>query len=319
MSDDGARWRSGAGLGIILVFLTALVSGVSTFVNTWAVRGTVSDPFVTARNVLVVLLLVPLVLLARPGPAVRLRRTDWARLAAIGILGGGIPFVLYFRGLQIAGAGVITGSFLFRLLFIPATALAVIFLGERPKRWLLLAAGLLVVGVVLLTPVGGWTDATSLMLAATVLWSAEYTLSKRTLRDLPAGTVALGRMGFGVVFLLGYLTVTGQVGGLLAFGAPQLPWIALSAVLLVGFVWTWYSGLKRVDLSTATAVLVLGFPISWALRALVGRETFDSGHAAGAIAVVLGVGAAVGLAALRESFRPLPRMVLARLRRTAGR
>lgn len=50
--------------GILLVLLTALVSGVSTFVNFYAVKGTNSDAFIAVRNVAVAAMLVPLVFLA---------------------------------------------------------------------------------------------------------------------------------------------------------------------------------------------------------------------------------------------------------------
>ena len=148
-----------------------------------------------------------------------------------------------------------------------ATVLGIVALHERFNARVAVAAALLLAGNLLLlsltTPI--LNDGVLYVVAATGLWAVEYTISKRTLRDLPSATVALGRMGFGAVFLLGYLGVTAQVASLGALSGSQWAWVGISAVLLFGFVATWYAGLKRVPLGTATSVLVAGFPATWAL------------------------------------------------------
>lgn len=318
------EWTTaGKGIGILLVLLTAVISGVSIFVNSVGVQGTNSDAFVTVRNGLVAVLLVPMVLLVRRDLRVALRRTDWARLAAIGVIGGAVPFLLFFRGIQMATAagGAATASFGYRTLFIMATVLGVLFLKEKFSARIALAAGLLLVGNALLLSLTApiWTDGTALVLAATALWAGEYTLSKRTLRDLPSSTVALGRMGFGGLVLFGYLAVTNQLGAVMAFSGPQLQMMAISTILLLGFVTTWYAGLKHVDVSVATAVLVLGFPITFALSALAGKTAVTASTAAGAAAVAFGVCLAIGMAALRNTWTTVVRLVVTRAKSTGSR
>ncbi len=291
--------------GILLVLLTALISGISVFVNFYAVKGTNSDAFIAVRNVAVAAMLVPLAFLVGRTARAKLARTDWVRLGTIGLIGGAVPFLLFFRGLQMAGAsGAATASFGYRTLFLMATVLGVVYLKEKFSARVALAAGLLLGGNVLLLSLSApvWTDGTALVLIATALWAGEYTLSKRALRDLPSGTVALGRMGFGGIYLMAYLGLTGQFAAVAGFSGSQWQWLAISAILLVGFVSTWYAGLKRVDVSTATSVLVLGFPITWALGFLVGRSTFTAAQAAGVVAVVFGVALAVGVASLRDTW-----------------
>jgi len=305
-------------LGLLLVFLTATISGVATFVNFWAVQGTNSDAFLALRNALVVLFLVPLAFLVRPEARIPLRRRDWARLATIGLIGGAVPFLLFFRGLQLAGqAGAATASFGYRTLFLMATVLAVVVLKERIHGLKLLAAGLLLAGNVLLlsltSPV--WTDGTALVLIATAMWAGEYTL--RALRDLPSRTVALGRMGFGSLYLFGYVAAAGQLGAIVGMALPEVQWMALSAILLTGFVSTWYAGLRHVDLSVATSVLVLGFPITWTLALFAGKMPIAIASAVGVVTIVFGVGLAVGLVALRDTWSTVARMVLARTRHPA--
>lgn len=285
--------------GLLLVLATAVISGVSTFVNLYAVPGTNSDAFVTVRNSAVALLLVPFALVTAYG-ATRpsLSRWDWTKLVVIGIIGGGIPFLLFFHGLQLAaaaGAGA-TASFLYRTLFLIAAVLAIVFLKERFHWRIALAAVLLLGGNLLLlsftTPI--WANGDAYVFAATALWGAEYTLSKNALRNLSSHTVALGRMGFGAVFLIGYLAVTSQVAAIGSFTTGQWLWVAISGILLTAFVLSWYAGLKRVDVSVATAVLVLGFPITWLLTVALTGAPFTFLEIMGATAIAAGAAVAIG-------------------------
>ncbi|MGA7924311.1 MAG: DMT family transporter [Thermoplasmata archaeon] len=309
--DSRAAALSGRGppaaTGLFLVLLTAIISGISTFVNLYAVRGTNSDAFVTVRNCAVAVLLVPLFFATtRRGPKIHLRARDWGRLVAIGIVGGGIPFLLFFRGLELATAagGGVSASFLYRTLFLMATVLGIVFLGERFRWRYVVAATLLLGGNLLLlsltTPL--WTNGSGYVLAATVLWAVEYTISKRTLRDLPSGTVSLGRMGFGAIFLLLYLGATSQFSAVGSLNGGQWEWVAISAALLSGFVVSWYAGLKRVDLGVATSVLVLGFPITWLLAVTIGGSASTVLEAVGAVTVAIGVIVATGRQTLRSAW-----------------
>jgi len=303
----------GSHLGLLLVSFTAILSGVATFVNSFAVSGTTSsDAFVTVRNVVVALLLVPLVFVI-PAAQRRLSAVDWGRLAVIGLVGGAVPFLLFFHGLQLAGPGSATASFAYRTLFLMAAVLGLVVLRERLSSRLAVAAVLLLGGNALLLSWTGplWNPGVLFVLAATALWAVEYTLSKRALRDLPLSTVALGRMGFGGVFLLAYLAATNQFGAAAGLTGGQFGWVLVSALLLVGFVATWYAGLKYVDLSTAAAVLVLAFPITWTLSVLAGKTAFGVPQAAGAAVVAFGVCVAIGLTSFRSSLEHAVRLLAA--------
>ncbi len=294
------------GAGLLLVISTAVISGVSTFVNAYAVHGTNSDAFVTVRNVTVAAMLIPLALLGRRALTGPLRGVDWARLATIGLIGGAIPFLLFFHGLALAAAagGGLTASFLYRTLFLMATVLGVLVLKERFHARVAIAAALLLGGNFLLlqltTPI--WTTGSLYVLAATLLWAVEYTISKRTLRDLPGGVVAMGRMGFGGVFLVAYLALTAQFGAVAAFSSGQWTWVLISAVLLTAFVATWYTGLRRVDLGVAASVLVLGFPITFVLSTVASGAAFTVAQAVGVAAVVGGVVVAIGYSLLQDTW-----------------
>ncbi|HTW76470.1 MAG TPA: DMT family transporter [Thermoplasmata archaeon] len=307
---------SGTGLGLALVFATALISGVSTFVNFYAVKGTNSDAFVTVRNVATALLLVPIAALAsrRGGPA--LRGPDWGRLAIIGLVGGAIPFLLFFRGVEMAtvAGGAATASFAYRSLFLIATVLGIAFLRERFHWRVTVAAVLLLGGNLLLLSLTSplWTDGTAYVFAATVLWAVEYTISRRTLRDLPSTTVALGRMGLGAAFLMVYLLGSGQLGAVGALSGGQWTWVAISALLLTAFVTTWYAGLARVELGVAASILVLGFPVTWVLSVALQGSAFTVGQVAGAVVVAAGVAVVIGRSTWAALGRDLARRIRAR-------
>ncbi|HKN06085.1 MAG TPA: DMT family transporter [Thermoplasmata archaeon] len=316
--SDRSSW---VGPGILLVLATAFISGLSTFVNFYAVKGTSSDAFVTVRNVMVAAAFIPVAFFAtRSLRAPALRSVDWGRLVLIGLIGGAIPFLLFFHGLQIATAagGAATASFGYRTLFLWATVFGIVVLHERFHWRIALGATLLLAGSVLMLSLSSpiWTDGTAYVLAATVLWAAEYTISKRTLRELPSATVALGRMGFGAIFLIGYLSLTTQWGTVAGFSGAQWEWVGISAALLGAFVASFYPGLKRVDLGVASSALVLGFPITWVLSVLVQGASFTLAQAAGVLAVVAGVGVVIGLVQLREAWsfvrhlgRPQPELL----------
>ncbi len=304
--------RRGFRIGLALVLTTALVSGVSTFVNVYAVSGTNSDAFVTVRNLAVAGMLVPIALAAarfRPNSP-PLRRVDWIRLAAIGLIGGAIPFLLFFRGVELAAAagGATTASFFYRTLFLFATVFAWFFLKERFRWGVVLGAVLLLAGCYLLLSLTSvvLTDGTLYVLAATVMWAGEYTLSKRTLRDVPSSTVGLGRMGFGAMFLSAYLLVTAQWGDVGRFTGSQWEWVALSAALLTAFVATWYAGLARVDVSVGTAVLVLGYPVTWLLSVGVLQERVVWAPALGTVVIAAGVVAVILSSGRSGASRPVP-------------
>jgi len=302
--NDRSAW---VGPGVLLVLATAFISGVSTFVNFYAVKGTSSDAFVTVRNVMVAAAFLPVAVLAtRSLHAPALRRVDWGRLVVIGLIGGAIPFLLFFHGLEIATAagGAATASFGYRTLFLWATVFGVVFLHEKFHWRVALGAAFLLGGSVLMLSLTSplWTDGTAYVLAATVLWAAEYTVSKRTLRDLASATVALGRMGFGALFLVGYLSLTTQWGAVVGFSGAQWEWVGISAALLIAFVASFYPGLKRVDVGVATSALVLGFPVTFVLTILVQGASFTLTEATGALVVVAGVGLVVGLVQLREAW-----------------
>jgi drug/metabolite transporter (DMT)-like permease len=254
---------------------TAVISGVSVYVNKFGVAQ-VSDPFIytTVKNSLVVIGLAAIGLgLARWREMRAFTPRQWAGWMALGLVGGGVPFLLFFQGL--ASASAPSAALIHKTLFLWVALLAMPLLGERLGGWQ--AAGLAVLGVgVFLMQVPqrwGWGMGETLILAATLLWAVETIIARKVLAGISAGTAALGRMGVGALVMWGFLAVTGRAGPALALTGTQWLWVAATAVFLLAYVWTWYQALRVAPASLVTSVLVLGAVITTLLnRVLEGRD-----------------------------------------------
>lgn len=289
------------GWGIGLALATAAISGVSIFVNAVAVRQLPDAAvFTTLKNGVAALLLLGLAGATVRPPAVRaLRRRDWGWLAVIGVVGGSVPFVLFFTGLAQASAP--SAAFIQKTLFVWVALLAIPLLGER-LGWLQVAAlGTLLVGqALILQPAGvAWGSGETLIAAATLLWAIETIVAKRVLRSVPSGVVGAARLGLGLVVLLGYLALTGRLAVVAGLAPEQWRWALITGLLLAGYVATWFAALQRAPASVVTAVLVLGAPVTAALAAVQGGGV-AIGPALGGQALVLLAGGGLALLGLRR-------------------
>jgi len=261
---DSLRW------GVGLAFATALISGVSIFVNGFAVKQLPDAAvFTTLKNAIAALILVGLAAATvRPANVRAMDRTSWTRLAVIGIVGGSVPFLLFFSGLAMASAP--SAAFIHKTLFIWVAILAVPFLGERLGLAQLGALGVLLVAQLLVIPPTGvvWGAGETMIAAATLLWAIEAILAKRLLGSVPSQVVGAGRLGIGLVVLVGYLFVSGKAGMVLALSGEQWAWALGTGFLLFGYVGTWYAALQRAPASLVTAILVVGAPITATLQAV---------------------------------------------------
>ena len=295
---DSLRW------GVGLAFATALISGVSIYVNGFAVKQLPDAAvFTTLKNALAALILVGLAAATvRPAEVRAMNRASWTRLAIIGIVGGSVPFLLFFSGLAMASAP--SAAFIHKTLFIWVAILAVPFLGERLGVAQLGALVVLLGAQLLIVPPNGvvWGAGETMIAAATLLWAVEAILAKRLLGSVPSQVVGAGRLGIGLVVLVGYLLVAGKAGAILALSFEQLAWALVTGVLLFGYVGTWYAALKRAPASLVTAILVVGAPITAALQAIQQGALPATPVLAGQI-LIIGAAMALAVFAIRVTRR----------------
>jgi drug/metabolite transporter (DMT)-like permease len=296
--------------GIALATLTALISGVSVFANGLIVKE-FADPVVLtgARNALVGVVLLG-VLLATGGRAEvgRLSGRAWMVLLTIAVVGGSIPFVLFFTGL--AAAGGPGAALIHKTMFVWVALLAVPLLGERLGVAQILALGALVIGTLLVGPTGAIEslEAALLILAATALWSVEVIIVRWALsRDLLSVRVAAtARMALGALLIGGFLVATGRAGGLAALTATQWALIAATGLLLLGYVTTWYAALQRAPASMVSAILVGGAVVTAALTVARTGTAPAPAVELGLLLLTLGVAATVVVGLRRPSPDPAP-------------
>lgn len=280
--------------GVGLAFATALVSGVSIFVNGFAVRQ-LPDPavYTALKNAIAAALLVgAAALVVRPADVRGLDRRAWTGLAVVGIVGGGIPFLLFFGGLAQASAP--SAAFIHKTLFVWVALLAVPLLGER-LGWLQVGAlAVLLGGQALATPPTGvqWGSGETMIAAATLLWAGEAVLVRRLLATVPSPVLAAGRLGIGLLVLFGYLAATGRIGVLGTLSAEAWGWVVLTGGLLAGYVGTWYAALRRAPAAVVTSVLVVGAPITAVLQ-LVATGALPGAPVVGGYVLVAAAVAAV--------------------------
>lgn len=244
--------------GILLALGTALISGVSNFVAKASVT-VIKDAtmFTFLKNAIVGVLIIGLVVLFSKWKEFHnLNRKDWARLIAIAIVGGSIPFLLFFNGLQQTSA--VTGSLIHKTMFVWVALLAVWQLKEK-VTWLQGAALVLLLGGTF--ALGGFQNfhfgtGEAMILAATLLWALENIIAKRTLANLSTLTVVAARMVLGSIVLLGIVGFQGKLGSIGVLSFVQWGWVALPSLLLFGYVITWYSALKRAPVTLVASLLV---------------------------------------------------------------
>jgi len=305
LHGDGRSRRA----GLVLALATALISGFSVAINAGAVRQ-FGDPvlFTTLKNGVAAVLLIGLAAATVPRLGETVRRLPPRAalgLVAIGVVGGGIPFVLFFTGL--ANASAPAAAVIHKTLFVWVALLAVVLLRERLGLLQLAAIGVLAGSQLLIQPPTGvrWSGGETLIAAATGLWAIEVVVAKRVLREVPAPIAAAARMGIGLAVLLGVLAAGGGLAGLTTLTLAQWAWVAITGVMLAGYVGTWYAALRRAPATAVTAVLTLGAPITAAVQLVVNGQVPAPTAAAGYAGTLLAA-AAIAWTLLR--MRPSPAM-----------
>ena len=118
----------------VLALSAACISGVSIFINKFGVTS-FQDPilFAGVKNALVAILLLGCTLAYSKKEELRtLTKKQWRQLITIGLVGGALPFGLFFTGLSMIPA--VNGAILHKTLFVWVALLGTLFLREKPRR-----------------------------------------------------------------------------------------------------------------------------------------------------------------------------------------
>ena len=254
--------------GVLFAFLTAIISGIAIFYNKMVVSSGI-DPLVfnivkNGGSGLILTLLIFRKGLEFP----QVNKKMWVKLFLIGLIGGSIPFILYFEGLR--GVAAINANIIHKTMFIWVALLAIPFLKE--KMSLLQIFGFLMV-IYSNFFIGGVTEfkftfSEGMILAATLLWSIENIVAKKFLKTLDSSLAAWGRIFFGTVILITTAILTDKLKLLSSLNPNQILPVSGSILLLTLYVHSWYKALKLAPATTVTAILVLATPVTNILTAV---------------------------------------------------
>lgn len=255
------------GQGIKLALLTAGFSGVAVFLNSLTVKA-VGDAlvFTTIKNLGVAVIMAAVLL--RQKIDWQQIKADWKPLLAVAVIGGSLPFYLFFKGLTLSNPSL--GTLIHKTLIFWVAIWAIPVLKEKInfKQWLALG---LVFGsnfVIGGMPEIKWERGESMILAATLLWSVENIIAKNLLRRIAVDTVVGARMILGAMILLLVTVGSGRLGLIFKLNSTQWLMTGISIFMLSGYVMSWYRALQKAPVTLVASVLTLGAIITNMLSAI---------------------------------------------------
>lgn len=278
-------------LAIGLALGTAIISGTSIFVSKIAVS-IVKDPivFTFIKNGVVAVLLIGLLVMSQRLQEIKqLRRKDIIKLLAIGVVGGSLPFIMFFTGLTMIPA--VTAAFIHKTLFIWVALLAIPILKERIGLLQFMALALLLGGNLALFGLPRLTLGTGelLVIGATILWAIENIIAKKVLKNVSSPVVASARMVLGSLIILAVIVIQGKTSLMTNLSPLQWGWTLLTSALLTGYVLTWYTALKLAPATLVASLLVPASLITNALSAIFLTHTFPSKQLLSGTLLALGI------------------------------
>jgi drug/metabolite transporter (DMT)-like permease len=290
--------------GILLALATAFISGAANYINKFSVKMINPYVFNGLKNVMVAVFLFSLILLFGQWRNLKnLKKKDWLVLVLIGLIGGSIPFLLFFKGLSLTSA--VKGSFIHKTMFLYVAVLAIIFLKEKLNFRLFFGIIALLFGTALIIRITpqALNFGDLLVFLAVILWSVEQVISKQILKKLSSLTVAWARMFFGSIFILIFLIATNQFQLFYTLSVKQINWTLLTVVLLLFYLLTWYPALKRLPASVATSILALGAPATALLSLIFDQKLLTPLELTGLILVLAGAILVIDISSMLKNLK----------------
>ena len=273
--------------GVKLALATAGFSGAAVFINGLVVKA-VGDAlvFTTLKN-LGVALVVAAMLLSR-GVDWRQVRQNWFKLLAIAVIGGSLPFYLFFEGLRQAAS--VNAALIHKTLVFWVALWAIPVLKEKVSLKQLLALGLIFGSNLVIGGYQGlvWGRGETMILAATILWAVENVIAKVALRQVAVDTVVGARMILGSILLLLATLATGKMGLIFKLSIGQWGLTAVSVGLLAGYVLSWYRALKQAPVTLVATVLTLATLVTNGLSAIFVTHNLNLGFIYQSVFLVAG-------------------------------
>ncbi len=280
--------------GIYFAIATALISGVSIFVNKFAVDA-IKPPlvFTTTKNIGVGLLIIAVIIGLRKWKEFKkISKKDFYYLLLLGVIGGSIPFYLYFTGLSKIPA--VNAALIHKTLVLWIIILAIPFLKEKLTKIQAIAIALLFASNLAIGGFKGFkfSQGEFFVLAATILWAVENILAKKILPRIDADILVAARMGLGSIILLGAAIIVAPAGlaKITHLSNIQWFWMSFTTIALLAYVMTWYRALKLAPAITVASVLVASTLVTNVLSAVFITHAWTKDMGIQALIMLIGVG-----------------------------
>lgn len=275
--------------GTLLVLSTAIISGFAIFINKFGVKGLDPYFYTFLKNIIAGSFLVSLFILTKNFKSfLSLEKKEKIQLALVGLVGGSIPFLLFFKGLSLTSA--LKAGFIHKTLFLYVSLLAFFFLREKITKAVGLGFISLILGSALflgIKPIALNIGDLYIFLAV-LFWAAEIIISKKILAKTSGVLVGSARMFIGSIFIFLFLAFTGRVELIGSIDLTILSWGFISGAILAAYNFTFYSGLKYIKTSEAAAILTLGMPITGILTMIFLDKALTPIQALGTLLILLG-------------------------------
>jgi drug/metabolite transporter (DMT)-like permease len=265
--------------GVFFAFVTAMISGASIFVNKFAVDAIKpAILFTTVKNIAVGFVLVALLIVFKKWRLFySLSKINIVRLIFIAIIGGSIPFYLFFTGLSMTPA--INAAIIQKTLVFWVALFALPFLKERLSSLQIVGILLLFWGNIFIGGFKGFSYSLGEMyiLLATVFWGIEHVIAKRVLAEVDPDIVTAARMGLGslLLFGIGLITAPQAMTQGITLTFMQFFWLSLTIVFLLGYVMSWYRALAYAPATLVSSILVVATLVTNVLSAVFITHTWN--------------------------------------------
>jgi drug/metabolite transporter (DMT)-like permease len=283
--------------------LNAVISGVAIYVNSLGVKLFPSAAlYTTLKNTVVgVALLLPLLLVAeRRAEWKRLSKPQWGLLLLLAVIGGSVPYVLFFTGLRLGTP--VTSSLLNHAQFVVVAVLAFFLLRERGGFFVWLALAVLFIGTVWGLSITGlhWSLGDTLVALSTILFAGGVVLAKYLLQGLSTLTVMTAKMSIGALLLVAYIGFTGQAGTISKLSPAQWEFALITGLILLAFTVTAFLALRYASATVATAIPVAAPLITTALVLIAPQAGLKPSPAVGLVLMAVAILALVVVGSRRE-------------------
>jgi len=255
--------------GMLLAVMAATISGIAIPANKLFIVSLDPTVFTAIRAIIIGVIFLALSFYQSKRSRTKFKKVSWKYLLAIAVIGGAFAFILYFNGLSLTTSG--RAAFLQKTLPLYTAIFAFIFLKEKITKRMSYALVTMFIGLAILyaaqiTPSALWSNPSLgdlMVIIATILWAIENVIAKKAMIMGETNLViSFARMFFGGIILFGFALLFGKFGVLLSLSMQQWINVLISTVLLFFYVLFWYWSIKRINVSKATALLLVAPIIS---------------------------------------------------------